>query len=119
MMKFWVQSARGSRRKTLNPFCDANPSNRCSWFDECMKAVFRVDASLDIGTGHVMRCLALANQINEAGGEARFVSRELPGNLCSWVESKKFQVHRLPGPSSSTSSNKTKTHRDWLGVDWR
>lgn len=37
--------------------------------------IFRADAYSEIGTGHVMRCLALANACFEAGMTTRFVGR--------------------------------------------
>jgi UDP-2,4-diacetamido-2,4,6-trideoxy-beta-L-altropyranose hydrolase len=38
-----------------------------------MKAVFRADASAEIGGGHMMRCLALASKLRAAGADLLFV----------------------------------------------
>ncbi|MGV8597262.1 UDP-2,4-diacetamido-2,4,6-trideoxy-beta-L-altropyranose hydrolase, partial [Pseudomonas aeruginosa] len=61
-----------------------------------MKVAFRVDASLDIGNGHVMRCLTLASYLRELGAESLFICRDHPGNLISLISDKGFSVNILP-----------------------
>ena len=51
-----------------------------------MKVAFRVDASLDIGTGHVTRCLALAEHLRARGAQTLFLVRPLPGNLIDRIQ---------------------------------
>lgn len=46
-----------------------------------MRVAIRTDASTDIGTGHVMRCLALAEELRSSGHDVVFVTRPSPGNL--------------------------------------
>ena len=56
-----------------------------------MKIVFRVDSSLEIGTGHVMRCLALADILRDQNSDIYFICRNHPGNLIEYIESKKYK----------------------------
>lgn len=74
-----------------------------------MNLAFRADASTQIGSGHVMRCLALAQRLKEAGHHCTFISREHPGNLNERIQSTGFSVQALP-PGKNTS---------WLGCDWQ
>nr|WP_315974767.1 UDP-2,4-diacetamido-2,4,6-trideoxy-beta-L-altropyranose hydrolase [Pseudomonas sp. 7P_10.2_Bac1] len=82
---------------------------------------FRVDASLQMGTGHVMRCLTLAEAMKQDGGDCQFICREHPGNLIEHIRSKGFQVHVLPLSGSNLSSSAFKdeelqlAHAEWLG----
>lgn len=62
-----------------------------------MKVVIRADASTIIGSGHVMRCLTLAKQLQkQIGADVVFVMRDLPGNLIKLVQQGGFQVLLLP-----------------------
>lgn len=102
---------------------------------------FRADASLGIGTGHVMRCLTLARALCEAGAECHFLCREHPGHLLEMIQAEGFAVHRLPregqdnasqfiakteaqrGDASSealpSKSRSDVEHSHWLGVSWQ
>lgn len=63
-----------------------------------MRVVFRCDASVEIGMGHVMRCLTLADLLKARGARVSFVCRPLPGNLCEFIEGRGYPVHRLEAP---------------------
>ncbi len=60
-----------------------------------MKLLIRVDASTQIGTGHVMRCLALAQALQDEGGEAIFGLATHTPNLESRLKSEGMKVVHL------------------------
>ena len=86
-----------------------------------MKVVFRVDASLQIGSGHVMRCLALADELKKAGAKITFITRDHSGNLNQLIENKGHSLEVLSPPSISDDLqadfvNPRIEYLKWLGV---
>lgn len=85
-----------------------------------MYVVFRTDASLDIGTGHVTRCLTLAEALREQGADCHFICREHPGNLLHEICQRGFKVHALPVGEHRAPRDDMQfpAYADWLGADW-
>lgn len=80
-----------------------------------MRVAFRCDASADIGTGHVMRCLTLARALQARGHDCRFVCRDLPGNLNDRIATE-FPVSVLPAPGAGAVVADGPAHATWAGV---
>lgn len=59
-------------------------------------AAIRVDSSEQIGSGHLMRCLTLAERLRKDGADVHFISRDLAGSLHRLVEEHGFLLHLLP-----------------------
>jgi len=78
-----------------------------------MKLALRTDASLQIGTGHVMRCLTLADALTAKGAQCEFICREHPGHLMEYIRGKGYAVHSLPTGSDVDADL---THSPWLGA---
>ncbi len=78
--------------------------------------VFRTDASIEIGTGHVARCITLAKILQAQGKTCHFICRELPGNLIDFIESENLGVSRLPAPVKLADDIDITS---LLGVPWK
>ncbi|CCM64870.1 putative pseudaminic acid biosynthesis-associated protein [Candidatus Microthrix parvicella RN1] len=85
-----------------------------------LRVAFRADASIEIGTGHVMRCLTLAYILREQGADCSFICRSHPGHLLSLIRTHGFAAHSLPVVDirSSATDQERFPYADWLGADW-
>lgn len=81
-----------------------------------MRVAFRVDASDAIGTGHLMRCLTLADALAGEGHACHFAMRDLPGALPGMVEARGHAISLLPAPSDGEATDSDLAHGAWLGV---
>ena len=90
-----------------------------------MKFFIRADASLQIGSGHIMRCLTLAHELSRRGHEVRFICRALPGHLGETIERAGFglvllpvppQAGRLPESEAKAATCVQLAHAHWLPV---
>ena len=59
------------------------------------RILIRSDASLLMGSGHVMRCRTLARELQRHGAEVSFICRRQPGDLIDLLE-QEFVVLALP-----------------------
>jgi len=85
--------------------------------------VVRADASLRSGTGHVMRCLALAQQVKLKGGNICFALAECPDSLADKLKNEGIKIHKIfSKPGSRNDADETarlaiKNKADWVVVD--
>jgi UDP-2,4-diacetamido-2,4,6-trideoxy-beta-L-altropyranose hydrolase len=77
---------------------------------------FRVDAALDIGSGHVMRCLTLARELARRGCASVFVCREHQGNMVTAIRGAGFEAISLPLEMGAVGS--PSDHSAWIGSKW-
>ena len=75
-----------------------------------MNIVFRVDSSSQMGVGHLMRCLTLADELKKQNHNATFICRELKGNLIKLIE---HRVLILPVDKDFQSDD---LYLSWLGA---
>lgn len=78
-----------------------------------LRVAFRVDASQQIGTGHVMRCLTLAKGLAKQGASITFVARHMPDYLQDLIMPSGFSLSIL---SADSQQQDELAHSSWLGT---
>ena len=84
-----------------------------------MRFVFRTDASTKMGSGHVTRCLTLAENLVKNGADVTFFSRPHSGNLNDMITRKNIGVVELTEPEVLESVGKITeedNYEEWLSV---
>ncbi|WP_303674381.1 UDP-2,4-diacetamido-2,4,6-trideoxy-beta-L-altropyranose hydrolase [Vampirovibrio chlorellavorus] len=87
-----------------------------------MKVLFRADASVATGTGHVVRCLTLAQRLAQAGMAITFACRHLPGDMNRWIAEQGFALLTWEDNDPAASPPRLlqylrQTRPDWVVVD--
>ena len=90
-----------------------------------MKFLIRADASLQIGSGHIMRCLTLAQQLRQHNHHITFICRTNLGHLAPLIRQQGFDCIELPPPSNVVPFGTKRqpenpaditAHAAWLGT---
>ncbi len=61
-----------------------------------IRVALRTDASVVLGSGHVMRCLTLAQSLQQQGDEVLFLCREEQGHIGELIRQRGFACDLLP-----------------------
>ena len=69
-----------------------------------MQFLIRADASLQIGSGHIMRCLTLAHKLRQQHHRITFITRAHQGHLADTIRQQGFDCILLPLPDHATTS---------------
>ena len=79
-----------------------------------MKVTFRVDASLFIGSGHVMRCLVLADILRSKGFSVCFACLPQPGDMITYISDRGFDVLELTPSCLQMTPSHSADYKAWL-----
>lgn len=81
--------------------------------------IIRADAGPEMGAGHVMRCVALGQAWQDAGGRVVVASARLPDALRARVEKEGFEFSTIEAVSSSVEdAEATRRLASRLGAQW-
>ncbi len=84
-----------------------------------MNLLLRADANALMGTGHVMRCLALAQAWQDRGGLAAFLSAPLPSAIETRLSAEGLAVVALKSwPGGAADAAETIRQAEALQADW-
>ena len=80
-----------------------------------MRIAFRVDCTQQTGSGHLMRCLTLADALRARGDEAHFLGRltQVGQHL---VQKRGHALHEIETPPSFALERDAPAHAAWLGA---
>jgi len=81
--------------------------------------VFRVDASIRIASGHIMRCLTLGDTLKGRKYKTFFICRDLPGNFFNVIKQRGHRVIRLAAPKRYSGTGRLNDYAASLGVSWK
>lgn len=79
-----------------------------------MKVVIRVDASVRIGSGHVMRCLVLADALKKKNYRILFASLPQQGDMIAYIMERGFEVIELNPPEVESFPEHDDDYACWL-----
>lgn len=79
-----------------------------------MLVAFRTDASFEMGSGHLMRCLTLADELVRRGHECVFAVRCQPGDHSQIIKDSGHGLLLLPRINEECESGPGPAHAHWL-----
>ena len=85
------------------------------------KIFIRVDASIEIGSGHVMRCLTLADELKSKHDvNVTFICRDFNRHLGDMIRQRGYTLTLLHNIDDSYMPEENDpSHAKWLGVSWQ
>ncbi|ALQ09829.1 hypothetical protein D172_015305 [Pseudoalteromonas sp. Bsw20308] len=81
-----------------------------------MNIIMRADASSHIGSGHIMRCLVLADRLKLDGHKVVFATRPQNGDLVTFIKQRGFSIYELQQPADWLVPTSTADYAAWLQV---